>query len=186
MNGAGNFRCYRILTQLPSRKDYLHFDMSEKKIRLGRKTAEMDTPPLRMMESLCNCYAMERSLRRGRTKETNTSPSVNNLALGIFIRNKGASALAKPGTRAAYINQRKEYLRGPRKKLRDGFTSVACTTEVENGADKFRRLARGLYDEGADGLMMFNYFSSRGRDEEPDFALFKELSDPEQLMSAAP
>lgn len=62
---------------------------------------------------------------------------------------------------------------------------IYASLEVENSDDKFRSLARGLYDEGADGLMMFNYFSSRGRDEEPNFELFKELSDPARLTPPA-
>jgi hypothetical protein len=63
---------------------------------------------------------------------------------------------------------------------------IYASIEVEKEGDKFRRIARQLYDEGADGLMMFNYFSSRGRDEEPDFSLFKELSNPALLKTAAP
>ncbi len=63
---------------------------------------------------------------------------------------------------------------------------VYASVEVENKADAFRRIARQLYDDGADGLMMFNYFSSRGRNEEPNFSLFRELSDPAQLQPTAP
>lgn len=63
---------------------------------------------------------------------------------------------------------------------------IYASVEVERTANDFRRIARQLYDDGADGLMMFNYFSSRGRDEEPDFALFRELSDPAQLKAVTP
>lgn len=63
---------------------------------------------------------------------------------------------------------------------------VYASIEVERTDDDFRRIARELYADGADGLMMFNYFSSRGRDEEPNFELFKELSDPALLNAQAP
>lgn len=63
---------------------------------------------------------------------------------------------------------------------------IYASLEVEPKADNFRRIARQLYDDGADGLMMFNYFSSRGRNEEPDFALFRELNDPKKLKAPAP
>ena len=39
---------------------------------------------------------------------------------------------------------------------------IYASIEVENTDEKFRHIARQLYNEGADGLMMFNYFSSRG------------------------
>ena len=63
---------------------------------------------------------------------------------------------------------------------------IYASIEVENQDDKFRRVACQLYEEGADGLMMFNYFSSRSRGEEPNFELFKELSDPKLLKNVAP
>ncbi len=63
---------------------------------------------------------------------------------------------------------------------------IYASIEVENKADDFRRIARQLYDDGADGLMMYNYFSCRARDEEPNFSLFRELSDPGQLKLVAP
>lgn len=70
--------------------------------------------------------------------------------------------------------------------LLPGKLPIYASLEVEPKADNFRRIARQLYDNGADGLMMFNYFSSRGRNEEPDFALFKELSNPSTLKAPTP
>ncbi|MAT14463.1 MAG: hypothetical protein CMJ46_04250 [Planctomyces sp.] len=62
---------------------------------------------------------------------------------------------------------------------------IYASIEVEKEADRYREIARALYDKGADGLMMFNYFTRREGGEEPDFSLFKELSDPAMLKSPA-
>jgi hypothetical protein len=61
-----------------------------------------------------------------------------------------------------------------------------ASIEVEPKADNFRRIARQLYDDGVDGLMMFNYFTTRERGVEPDFGLFTELSDPARLKPVSP
>ncbi len=50
-----------------------------------------------------------------------------------------------------------------------------ASIEVEPEADTYRTLARQLYADGVDGLMMFNYFTCRESGSEPDFALLKEL-----------
>jgi hypothetical protein len=65
-------------------------------------------------------------------------------------------------------------------------TPLYASIEVEKNADSFRRIARKLYDDGVDGLMMFNYFTCRRAGVEPDFSLFKELSDPARLESVSP
>ncbi len=65
-------------------------------------------------------------------------------------------------------------------------TPIYASIEVEPQADSYRRIARQLYDDGVDGLMMFNYFTRREGGREPDFSLFKELSDPERLQSVDP
>ena len=76
-------------------------------------------------------------------------------------------------------------IREYRKVLPEGLPLYA-SIEVENEAATFRRIAWQLYDDGVDGLMMFNYFSSRGRGEEPDFLLFKQLSNPELSLETPP
>ncbi len=60
---------------------------------------------------------------------------------------------------------------------------IYASIEVEKEDDTYRRIARQLYGDGADGLMMFNYFTRREGGREPDFSLFRELSDPEKLTS---
>lgn len=47
--------------------------------------------------------------------------------------------------------------------------------EVTKDSNTYRRLARHIYDEGADGIMLFNYFTCRELGVEPDFKLLKEL-----------
>lgn len=51
-----------------------------------------------------------------------------------------------------------------------------ASIEVEPKAEDYRRIASQLYGDGADGLMVFNYFTCRERGVEPDFALLTELS----------
>ena len=63
---------------------------------------------------------------------------------------------------------------------------IYASVEVEKLDDSYRKIARHLYDEGVDGLMMFNYFTRREGGKEPDFSLFKELSDPTQLQKVVP
>lgn len=62
---------------------------------------------------------------------------------------------------------------------------IYASIEVEHTADKYRKIARQLYDDGVDGLMMFNYFTRREAGVEPDFNLLKELSDPAILKPVA-
>ncbi len=71
----------------------------------------------------------------------------------------------------------KEY----RARLPDEFPLYA-SIEVEPEADTYRRLARALYEDGVDGLMMFNYFTRRESGNEPDYALLKELSRAETIQ----
>ena len=57
---------------------------------------------------------------------------------------------------------------------------VYGSIEVEPEADNYRRIARHLWTDGADGLSVFNFFTWReGKKKEPPFELFRELSQPE-------
>lgn len=56
--------------------------------------------------------------------------------------------------------------------------------EVEKDADDYRRIARRLWNDGADGVLMFNFFTCRERGIEPEFDLLKELGDPTALQKA--
>jgi hypothetical protein len=67
-----------------------------------------------------------------------------------------------------------------------GHLPIYASIEVEKQNDSYRRIARELYEEGADGLMMYNYFTRREGGKEPDFSLFRELSDPNRLKPISP
>jgi hypothetical protein len=54
--------------------------------------------------------------------------------------------------------------------------------EVEKQADRYRQIARQLWDDGVDGIMMFNFFTCRQNGIEPEFALLRELGSPENLQ----
>jgi len=47
--------------------------------------------------------------------------------------------------------------------------------EVEKEADRYRQIAKQLWKDGVDGIMMFNFFTCRQRGVEPEFSLLKEL-----------
>ncbi len=57
--------------------------------------------------------------------------------------------------------------------------------EVEPKADTYRQIAKHLWKQGADGILMFNFFTSRERGVEPDFGILKELGDPKKIKPVA-
>ncbi|MCL4217212.1 MAG: DUF1080 domain-containing protein [Candidatus Hydrogenedentes bacterium] len=67
--------------------------------------------------------------------------------------------------------------------LPDGFP-VYASIEVEPEVDTYRKMAHTLYANGADGILLFNLFTSRERGEEPLFELLQELGDPETIKLA--
>ena len=50
--------------------------------------------------------------------------------------------------------------------------------EVEPSTDTYRDIARKLWEDGADGILLFNFFTSRENRGEPPFELLSELGDP--------
>ncbi|NOY41614.1 MAG: family 10 glycosylhydrolase [Planctomycetes bacterium] len=60
-----------------------------------------------------------------------------------------------------------------------------ASIEVERDAGKYREIAKQLYSDGVDGLLMFNFFTSRERGQEPDFKLLKELSNQKTILPVA-
>jgi YVTN family beta-propeller protein len=64
---------------------------------------------------------------------------------------------------------------------------IYASVEYEPFPWPYRHLARQLYAEGADGLMLFNFFARResGR-KEPYTFLFKELGDPDTILGPLP
>ncbi|NOX55120.1 MAG: hypothetical protein GXP27_11930 [Planctomycetes bacterium] len=53
--------------------------------------------------------------------------------------------------------------------------------EVERKANDYRRIAKRLWQDGVDGIMMFNFFTCRDRGIEPEFGLLKELRNPKKI-----
>ena len=47
--------------------------------------------------------------------------------------------------------------------------------------ENVRAAAAALYDMGADGMYLFNYFCSREEKLEPDFGVLKDIAHPETL-----
>jgi hypothetical protein len=57
--------------------------------------------------------------------------------------------------------------------------------EVEPQADTYRVIARQLWRDGADGIMLFNFFTTREGGKEPPFEIIRDLGDPEKLGQGA-
>jgi hypothetical protein len=54
--------------------------------------------------------------------------------------------------------------------------------EVESKIDNYRNIARRLWEDGADGILLFNFFTDRHRfGKEPPFDLLDELGDPSTI-----
>jgi hypothetical protein len=57
--------------------------------------------------------------------------------------------------------------------------------EYEPRPDSYRRIARRLYQDGVDGIMLFNFFARRESGKEPPFELLSELGDAERIRPVA-
>ena len=53
--------------------------------------------------------------------------------------------------------------------------------EVERKKDTYRKIARKLWKDGADGIMLFNFFTGRESGKQPPFELLDELGDPSTI-----
>ena len=54
--------------------------------------------------------------------------------------------------------------------------------EVEPKKENFRKIARQLWDDGADGILLFNFFTGRENGKQPPFELLDELGDPKTIQ----
>lgn len=61
-----------------------------------------------------------------------------------------------------------------------------ASIEVEPTTDAYRDIARQLYADGADGLLLFNFFTTRENKGEPPFELLNELGDPKTIKPTSP
>jgi len=50
--------------------------------------------------------------------------------------------------------------------------------EVEDSVDRYRAVAQDLWSQGADGIMLFNFFTPRENGRQPPFELLEELGEP--------
>mgnify|MGYP001821878307 CR=1 FL=1 len=56
--------------------------------------------------------------------------------------------------------------------------------EFEPKPDTYRKIAQQLYRDGADGVMLFNFFARREGGKEPPLQLLNELGAPATIRSA--
>jgi len=64
-----------------------------------------------------------------------------------------------------------------------GRLSTDASIEVEETAAAYRSIAKRLWNEGVDGIMLFNFFTWREGGKEPPFELLHELGDPAKIRS---
>ena len=58
-----------------------------------------------------------------------------------------------------------------------------ASIEVEPRPEKYRAIARRLWEDKVDGLLLFNFFTWREGGREPPFALLRELGDPTKIKA---
>lgn len=58
--------------------------------------------------------------------------------------------------------------------------------EVESKRETYRDIASTLWQDGADGILMFNFFTGRENGKQPPFDLFHELGDPATIKANHP
>lgn len=61
-----------------------------------------------------------------------------------------------------------------------------ASIEVEGTPDAYRRIARRLWRDGVDGIMLFNFFTAREGGKEPPFELLNELGDAQMVADNSP
>ncbi len=62
---------------------------------------------------------------------------------------------------------------------------IYASIEVEPEQDTYRTMAWDLYQDGADGISLFNFFTTRERGEGPPFELLNELGEPTTIEPVA-
>ena len=59
-----------------------------------------------------------------------------------------------------------------------------ASIEVEREVANYKKIAEQLYLDGVDGILIFNFFTSRDQGNEPQYELLKELGDPDSISHA--
>ena len=60
---------------------------------------------------------------------------------------------------------------------------IYASIEVEPDPETYRQIAAKLWEQGIDGIYLFNFFTSRQRGKEPPFELLNELGNPEAFRT---
>ncbi len=58
-----------------------------------------------------------------------------------------------------------------------------ASIEYEPDPDTYRKIARQLWRDGVDGIMMFNFFAAREGTKEPPLEVLDEISDRERMLA---
>ncbi len=58
-------------------------------------------------------------------------------------------------------------------------------TDLSTRTAEHRRMARQFWKDKADGILVFNFFTTREQGHEPDWAVLKELGDPDKIRAEA-
>ena len=67
------------------------------------------------------------------------------------------------------------------RKLMPASMPLYASIEVEPYPDNYRNIARQLWQDGTDGILLFNFFTGRENGREPPFELLNELGDPNTI-----
>ncbi len=62
---------------------------------------------------------------------------------------------------------------------------VYGSIEVEHDPDRYREIASQLWEDGVDGISLFNFFTTRERGKEPPFELLNQLGKPQAIKLLA-
>lgn len=73
---------------------------------------------------------------------------------------------------------------GEFRKLMPASMPLYGSIEVEPKQDNFRNIARKLWEDGADGILLFNFFTGRESNKPPPFELLNELGDPDTIKKS--
>ena len=67
------------------------------------------------------------------------------------------------------------------RKILPGGIPIYASIEFERDPEVYRSIARQLWEDGTDGIMLFNFPAGREGEREPPFHLLDELGDPDKL-----
>jgi len=163
--------------------DFQRFPMY---FRIGEEAANIQT----MTNWVAEVRAMTKEVGKKRGREILLSVRVmarpeQNIGLGLDPVNWAKKDLIDIVIASHYLHNNFPLPINEYRKLLPESIPVYGSIEVEPKAEGYRKIAKQLWEDGVDGILMFNYFTCRERGVEPDFDLLKELGDPKKLTSAS-